>query len=143
MPDVITANRLADGVVVFQTADEGWSEDFNRAAVLAGRRRDQPQRWRAPRRTKRRNLVVDVYAVAVEIRNGHVVPKALREAIRAAGPTIRRDLGKQAEGHAPLIRPDRRPGGRTCIAMTISIRPSSPRASSSSATRSRAACPAS
>ena len=34
MPDVITANRLTDGVVVFQTADGGWSEDFNRAAVL-------------------------------------------------------------------------------------------------------------
>ena len=45
------------------------------------------------------------YAVPVEIRNGHVVPKALREAIRAAGPTIRRDLGKQAEGHAPLSGP--------------------------------------
>ena len=35
MPDVITANRLADGVVVFQSADGSWSEDFNRAAVLA------------------------------------------------------------------------------------------------------------
>ena len=33
MPDVITASRLADGVVVFQTAEHGWSEDFNRAAV--------------------------------------------------------------------------------------------------------------
>ena len=104
MPDVITANRLADGVVVFQTADDGWSEDFNRAAVrpdadatavaLASAKEDEAQ-----------NLVVDPYAVAVEIRNGHVVPKALREAIRAAGPTIRRDLGKQAEGHAPLSGP--------------------------------------
>ena len=34
MPDVITANRLTDGVVVFQTVDESWTEDFNRAAVL-------------------------------------------------------------------------------------------------------------
>ena len=34
MPDVITANRLTDGVVVFQTSDESWAEDFNRAAVL-------------------------------------------------------------------------------------------------------------
>ena len=34
MPDVITANRLTDGVVVFQTTDESWTEDFNRAAVL-------------------------------------------------------------------------------------------------------------
>ena len=35
MPDVITSNRLADGVVVFQSADGSWSEDFKRAAVLA------------------------------------------------------------------------------------------------------------
>ena len=68
------------------------------------------RRLRPPRSTRAKedegqNLVVDPYAVAVEIRNGHVVPKALREAIRAAGPTVRRDLGKQAEGHAPLSGP--------------------------------------
>ena len=104
MPEVVTANRLADGVVVFQTADEGWGEDFNRAAV----RPDSAATAAALARAKEdeaQNLVVEPYAVAVEIRNGHVVPKALREAIRAAGPTIRRDLGKQAEGHAPLSGP--------------------------------------
>ncbi len=63
------------------------------------------RRWRAPRRTRRKTSSSNSYAVPVEIRNGHVVPKALREAIRAAGPTIRRDLGKQAEGHAPLSGP--------------------------------------
>ena len=41
----------------------------------------------------------------VEARNGLIVPKALREAIRAAGPTVRRDLGKQAQGLAPLTGP--------------------------------------
>ena len=58
-----------------------------------------------------RNLVVDVYAFPVEVRNGHVVPKALREAIRAAGPTVRRDLGKQARGlrRSPARPPSRRP----------------------------------
>ena len=35
MPDVITANRLTDGVVVFQTLANSWAEDFNRAAVLS------------------------------------------------------------------------------------------------------------
>ena len=104
MPDVITANRLADGVVVFQTAEDGWSEDFNRAAVLPRRRGDQGGAGARPggRGAKPRRRL---YAVPVEIRNGHVVPKALREAIRAAGPTMRRDLGKQAEGLAPLSGP--------------------------------------
>jgi hypothetical protein len=104
MPDVITANRLSDGVVVFQTAEASWSEDFNRAAVLP----DPEATASALKRAKQdetNNIVVDPYAVAVEERNGHFAPKALREAIRAAGPTNRRDLGKQAQGLAPRAGP--------------------------------------
>jgi len=104
MPDVIAASRLADGVFVFQTADGSWSEDFNRGAVRTDADAAKAALARA-KEDEERNLVVEPYAVAVEIRNGHVVPKALREAIRAAGPTVRRDLGKQAEGHAPLSGP--------------------------------------
>ena len=103
MPDVITANRLADGVVVFQT-EAGWSEDFNRAAVL----RDSAATADALRHAQAdeaANVIVEPYAVPVEERNGHFVPKALREAIRAAGPTNRRDLGKQAAGLAPRTGP--------------------------------------
>jgi hypothetical protein len=104
MADVITASRLADGVVVFQTADHGWSEDFNRAAVQPDEAATAAALDHA-KADETRNFVVDPYSVAVETRNGHVVPKALREAIRAAGPTVRRDLGKQAEGYAPLSGP--------------------------------------
>jgi hypothetical protein len=108
MPDVITANRLADGVVVFQTLDAGWTEDFNRAVVLPDAEATKAALARASEDAAR-NLVVDVYAVAVEARNGHVVPKALREAIRATGPTVRRDLGKQAHGLAPRSGPTAAP----------------------------------
>jgi Protein of unknown function (DUF2849) len=104
MPDVITANRLTDGVVVFQTIDDSWSEDFNRAAVLP----DPEATASALKRAKEdeaNNIVVDAYAIVVEERNGHLAPKALREAIRATGPTIRRDLGKQALGQAPRSGP--------------------------------------
>jgi hypothetical protein len=104
MPDVITANRLTDGLVVFQTADGHWTEDFNRAAVLP----DPQGTADALRRAKEdeaNNIIVEPYAIAVEERNGHLAPKALREAIRAAGPTIRRDLGKQALGQAPHAGP--------------------------------------
>ena len=104
MPDVITANRLTDGVVVFQTADAGWSEDFNRAAVLPDPQATASALARA-KQDEANNTVVDPYAVAVEERNGHMTPKALREAIRAAGPTNRRDLGKQAVGLAPRAGP--------------------------------------
>jgi sulfite reductase (NADPH) hemoprotein beta-component len=104
MPDVITSNRLADGVVVFLSADGSWSEDFKRAAVLADAQATADALARA-KRDEANNLVVDAYAVSVEGRNGHFAPKALREAIRAAGPTIRRDLGKQALGLAPYFGP--------------------------------------
>ena len=104
MPDVITANRLTDGVVVFQTADQTWSDDFNRAAVKADPQATAAALARA-KLDEESNLVVDAYAVPVEERNGHFAPKALREAIRAAGPTNRRDLGKQAAGLAPRSGP--------------------------------------
>jgi hypothetical protein len=104
MPDVITANRLTDGVVVFQTVDQGWSEDFNRAAVFVDSKASADALPRA-KQDEAANIVVEPYVVAVEERNGHFVPKALREAIRATGPTIRRDLGKQALGQAPHSGP--------------------------------------
>jgi sulfite reductase (NADPH) hemoprotein beta-component len=104
MPDVITANRLTDGVVVFQTAESAWSEDFNRAAMRADAQATA-EALALARKDEASNLVVDAYAVAVEERNGHFAPKALREAIRAAGPTNRRDLGKQAAGLAPRAAP--------------------------------------
>jgi hypothetical protein len=44
-----------------------------------------------------RQEVVDAYLVDVEAEHGTVRALHHREAIRAAGPTIRRDLGKQAE----------------------------------------------
>jgi Protein of unknown function (DUF2849) len=100
MPDVITANRLTDGLVVFQTVDGHWTEDFNRAAVLPDPEATADALKHA-KQDEANNIVVEPYAVAVEERNGHLAPKALREAIRAAGPTIRRDLGKQALGQAP------------------------------------------
>jgi hypothetical protein len=104
MPDVITANRLTDGVVVFQTIDVSWTEDFNRAAVLPDPEATAVALKRA-KEDEANNIVVEPYAIVVEERNGHLAPKALREAIRATGPTIRRDLGKQAVGQAPRSGP--------------------------------------
>ena len=42
------------------------------------------------------NEVVDVNLIDADVVNGAVEPVRLREKIRAAGPTIRNDLGKQA-----------------------------------------------
>jgi hypothetical protein len=98
---IVTANRLADGVVVFQDAQGGWAEDFARAAVHEDAAAVKAALAQAAEAIVR-GLVVDAYGVEVELRNGHYIPKSLREAIRASGPTVRRDLGKQAQGQAPI-----------------------------------------
>jgi hypothetical protein len=99
--EIVTANRLADGVVVFQDAEGGWVEDFARAAVQTDAAALKAALAQAGEAVAQ-SLIVDPYSVDVEWRNGHYAPKALREAIRASGPTVRRDLGKQAQGQAPI-----------------------------------------
>ena len=99
MSEVITANRLIDGIVVFQ-ATEGWVEDFAQAVVYESAEASKAALARA-KEDEARNIVVDIYAVMVEPRGGHYAPKALREFIRATGPSTRPDLGKQAQGQAP------------------------------------------
>jgi hypothetical protein len=99
MSEVITANRLIDGAVVFQ-ADQEWTEDFARASIHEDAAASKAALALA-KQDEARDLVVDPYPIVVEMRSGHYAPKALREFIRASGPTIRPDLGKQAQGQAP------------------------------------------
>ncbi|MGO9740959.1 MAG: DUF2849 domain-containing protein [Roseiarcus sp.] len=100
MDGMVTANRLSDGVVVFLDAQGGWSEDFHRGAALTGEAAKTVALALAAE-AERANIVVGAYWIELERRGGRYLPKALREAIRASGPTNRRDLGKQAEGKAP------------------------------------------
>lgn len=92
---VLTANDLVDGVVVFLTADGGWSPWIDHAVIavsedeVAGLEREQAAAEAAGR-------VVSAYLVDVETREGCVRPLHIRERIRTRGPTVRRDLGKQA-----------------------------------------------
>ena len=79
MTQIVTANRLIDGIVVFQDEAGGWSEDFARAAA----HEDAAAALARASQDVAASLVVDPYAIEVELRNGHYAPKALREAIRA------------------------------------------------------------
>ena len=93
---VLTANRLSDGIAVWLGADGDWHEKMEEAfvarheAALTGLED-------AERVAAFDNQVVDVALVDVEERDGRLHPLRLRERIRAAGPTVRVDLGKQAE----------------------------------------------
>jgi hypothetical protein len=100
MDGMITANRLSDGLVVFLDSQNRWTEDFHHGAVIAATD-VKSAALAAATASAAANEVVDPYWIDLEPRGGRYVPKALREAIRASGPTTRRDLGKQARGQGP------------------------------------------
>ena len=86
MPDVISANRLADGIVVFYDAGGRWAEALAAAEVFSAKAEVEAALARA-KADEERNLVVDVYNFAVTTQGG-IAPATLRDRIRAGGPTI-------------------------------------------------------
>jgi hypothetical protein len=95
MPQIVTANRLIDGDVVFRTADGGWSQKVDEAEVLLDK--DTAAAAEAAGvRAVHENVVVDAMLIDVAVTDGHVVPTRLRERIRAYGPTTGNSLRKTA-----------------------------------------------
>lgn len=92
---ILTANRLSDGEAVWLAADHSWSEAID-AAELARDAATEERLERAGKAAFLKNEVVDVNLIDVEVVDGAIRPLRLRERIRAAGPTNRIDLGKQA-----------------------------------------------
>jgi hypothetical protein len=91
---VLTANRLTDGEAVW-FADGAWAESIGTADVVSDK--DGEARLEAiGKAAYENNEVVDVNLIDVDVVDGRIVPQRLRERIRAAGPTNRVDLGKQA-----------------------------------------------
>ena len=94
---VLTANRLRDGAVVFYSRSGQWSLNIDDAALAA-----EPQAAKAlegrGRDAESATLVTGAYLFAAERDDGRVRALHIRERIRALGPTVRPDLGKQSEG---------------------------------------------
>ncbi|HUD53141.1 DUF2849 domain-containing protein, partial [Parvibaculum sp.] len=93
----VTANRLTDGVVVYLTADNKWSESLQDAEIAEGKEAGEALLARGQHFFEPGNFVLDVYLFEVEKTEAGIRASSVRETIRQAGPTIRRDLGKQAE----------------------------------------------
>jgi Protein of unknown function (DUF2849) len=94
---IITANRLRDGIAVFMTRGGQWSEKIDDAALALEPQAAAALEARA-RDDEKATLVTGSYLVDAERRNGRVRAAHIRERMRALGPTVRLDLGKQAEG---------------------------------------------
>lgn len=77
---VVTANRLADGLVVFLTASGAWSERYADAARFDAATAETE----VARATTQSTLVVGAYAVEVDADG----PLRVRERIRALGPSV-------------------------------------------------------
>ena len=95
MPQMLTANRLVLGEVVYWNLERGWVTRLNEAQVLSDAEAEAALKEAAV--WVERREVVAPYLFDVRLHNGIPVPAAVREAIRAAGPTVRPDLGKQAD----------------------------------------------
>jgi hypothetical protein len=97
MPHVLTANRLSDGAVVYLTASGGWAERLSDGHLLTTP--DAVQAAEAQGRAAQEALaVVGAYVLDVAAEGTSIRPLRMREIIRAAGPSVRLDLGKQAAG---------------------------------------------
>jgi hypothetical protein len=84
---MIIANTLADGFVVFLTSDGSWTP-----AIAAGAVAEDDQQAAAmlaqAMQAQANNLVIDPYLIPIEIDAGERKPTEYREYIRAYGPTV-------------------------------------------------------
>ncbi len=94
---VVTANRLDDGVVVYLAADDTWVERLEQARVANGKQESEALLALAEEHV-RACRVVTPYLIDVSTgEDGVLMAASCRELMRALGPSVRLDLGKQAE----------------------------------------------
>lgn len=92
---IVTANRLADGLVVYMNG-AGWSERIEQARIAQGDVEAAGLLAEAERPGQALE-VVGPYLIEVARDGAAPRPVSHREVIRARGPSVRPDLGKQAD----------------------------------------------
>jgi hypothetical protein len=90
----MTANDLRDGEPVFW-AEGRWVKPFLQAELFAT---SAPAEAALSAARTQPGTVVDPYMIDVVLVDGLPIPTAYRERVRALGPTIHPDIGKQAVG---------------------------------------------
>ncbi len=91
---MLTANRLRDGDVLYWRAGD-WVLTLSEGQVFANSAEAEVA-LAAAQAGLIKNVYVAPYLFDVRVENGTIRPVKEREVIRAAGPTVRPDLGKQA-----------------------------------------------
>lgn len=83
---IITANRLIDGIVVYFTPQGTWEHDVSSALVCDDDDNQQSTLTRANIGVEN-NQVIDPYLIQVSVENSVITPLRLGERIRANGPS--------------------------------------------------------
>lgn len=96
---VMSANRLRDGEVVYLTRLGVWSEKIDDAVLALEPQAAAALEARAAESVKA-TLITGQYLVDAERVDGSIRATHIKERIRTLGPTVRKDLGKQSEGTA-------------------------------------------
>ena len=96
---IMTANRLGDGEVVFLTRAGHWSEKIDDAALVQEPLAISAIEARAAADVKA-NVITGQYLFDATRVDGRIRADHIRERIRTLGPSVRKDLGKQSEGNA-------------------------------------------
>jgi len=91
---VVTANRLRDGDVVYLAENGRWTPWLDEASV-AETAAEAEAFMKIAEESEAACEVISIYGMPVE--GERLEPVSTRERIRAKGPTTRTDLGKQAE----------------------------------------------
>lgn len=91
---LISANRLHDGAVVWLDSRYQWVEALEHAHVFSDDALEAAQH--AAQAAVANNEIVDPVPQAAEATERGIVPTTFREQLRARGPSVRTDLGKQA-----------------------------------------------
>ncbi len=94
---VVTANRIGDGTVVYLTKGGGWSEWVTDGQVSRSDE-ERDTLMAVAQATAEIPEVVEPYVIDVVEEAAVIRPVRYREAIRAQGPTIHPAFGQQAAG---------------------------------------------
>lgn len=92
---IFNGNDILSGRVVYLTKDGKWSEQIA-DAVTFETPEDEARLKQVVDAAFEARKVVDVMPIEVSVENGSLRPLVYRERVRAQGPSVRTDLGKQA-----------------------------------------------
>ena len=92
--EILTGNELTSGATVYLDAAGNWIEDLQAARLFS--KDEVAERDEALAATKATGRIISLEIEEVSQEGGQIVPKRLRERIRAAGPTAPLTLNGQA-----------------------------------------------